>query len=406
MTSSLESLDEMKIFRGMGLEDRIAILERVAESNAFSAIQKTTLIDVARKMARYSENIVGSFALPMGIALLRVNGVKRMVPMVTEEKTVVAGLSKASKMAEPAGFAARASRELVQAHILFHLPTLAMSETVAESINKNASALAGALGVSFDCPSMRGRGGGLKMITAAAFAAKDRAYLEITLVVDTAEAMGAQYATELAERIGGFYGERFGRKPVTAIVANEASGRLVEVEAVWPFSSAPKTGGSSPAALAKGGGNLWEPGQAERFMMITEWAECRPSRAVTNNKGIMNGIVGAAIATGQDTRAIEAAAWTDAFVSGVCKPLARYRSTPEGIVGKMHLHLPIGTCGGATGIELVQSNQRLLCLTKHDPPRAASELAEVIVSVGLAQNFAALFQLSSSEGFSASRRRK
>jgi hydroxymethylglutaryl-CoA reductase len=220
----------------------------------------------------------------------------------------------------------------------------------------------------------------------------------VDLEADVRDIMGANKVTLSARAVGVELEKRYGVKALAPIVGNDAPERAVKARAVWRREALgfdlwkkrnPDASGSgdfalSPAAAAA----LGEEGIAA-FLRLQAWAEADPRRAVTHNKGIMNGVDAVATAVAQDTRAIEAGFWAEACRTGACRPMTRYRRLPEGhLVGVLKMPLAVGVHGGATRHPIAAANLEAMRV------RSAEELAHVIGAVGLAQNFAALWCLA------------
>jgi hydroxymethylglutaryl-CoA reductase len=194
----------------------------------------------------------------------------------------------------------------------------------------------------------------------------------VHLKVDVRDAMGANAVNTMAEATAPLIEEITGGRVCLRILSNLAVFRVARAEAVW-----------SKEAI---GGEAVVDGVVEAYA----FAEADPFRCATHNKGIMNGIDAVIIATGNDWRAIEAGAHAYATVSGGYKPLTRFKKTPEGdLRGDIEVPMAVGLVGGATKVHPgAKACVRLLGI------RSANELAEVVASVGLAQNLAALRALA------------
>ncbi len=320
-----------------------------------------------------SENVVGSFGLPLGVALnFLVDGRDVLVPMATEEPSVVAAASNAAKMVrESGGFFGDADASIMIGQI--QLDDVPDAASAPAKIARIEAALVQVGNASI--PGMVSRGGGVRRIETRVIDAAI-GLVVVHAHVDVGDAMGANTVDTVAEALAAPIREVLGGTIGLRILSNLATGRLVRVRAEV---SAEAVGG---AALADG------IARASRF------AELDPYRAVTHNKGFMNGLDSAALALGQDFRAIEAGAHAfaavgaDAAGSGY-RPLATWTRTEIGLLGRAELPLAVGLVGGSARCHAgVRANLALL------GAKTARELAIVLVAAGLASNLAALRALA------------
>jgi hydroxymethylglutaryl-CoA reductase len=325
------------------------------------------------------ENTLGVFSLPMGLATnFRVNQCDYLVPMVVEEPSVVAAVSFAAKLVrEAGGFEAETDGSWMIGQVQvtqFGAPDKAGKKLLA---NKEAIlALANSVH-----PNMLKRGGGAKDMEVRLLPApegpKGEPLLVVHLVVDTQEAMGANLINTMAEAVAPLIEEITGGKVFLRILSNLADRRLARAKCRIPVSLL-TTSGMSGETVAHG------VVQASRFAMAD------PYRAATHNKGIMNGIDAMALATGQDFRAIEAGAHAFACRDGQYRPLSTWVLEGHELTGSIELPLALGTVGGPLKIHPgVQAAFKILRI------QSVHELAMVMASVGLAQNFAAVRALGS-----------
>jgi len=315
------------------------------------------------------ESAVGYFALPIGIATgFRVDGADYDVPLATEEPSVVAAASYGASVVRRGGGFTTEPGELVTTGQLFveHAGTAA-AERVREAegrLRAQAHRLV---------ERMEHRGGGWRGMDVAWLPATG--LLRVQIHVDARDAMGANVVNSIAEALRPPVEELTGGRVVMAILSNASDRRVTAAR----FSV--KTGTLARAGVAG-------PEAARRIVLANEIAREDPTRAVTHNKGIMNGITALALATGNDTRALEAAVHSYAARDGSYRALTSYRVADDRLHGSVELPLPLGTVGGATGVHPT-SAAALAMLGAPD----ASTLARVAAGVGLAQNFAALFAL-------------
>jgi len=222
--------------------------------------------------------------------------------------------------------------------------------------------------------SMERRGGGLRALSLARFPDADT--VVVRLDIDVRDAMGANLLNTLAEALTPLLEELLGGKKLLAILSNDASLRPVTASFRVPVSALVKTGFTGAE-------------MAERIVRGAQLAQLDPQRAVTHNKGIMNGITALAVATGNDTRALEAGVHSFAAASGAYRGLSTYVTDGEFLTGRITLPLALATVGGSTGLHpTARLALRLLGVA------GARELCEVAAALGLAQNFAALLALT------------
>lgn len=311
-----------------------------------------------------SENVVGMYALPLSIALhFIINGKSYVVPMVTEEKTVVAAASYGALLAQHGGgFTAHASASLARGHMVFaRVPDTTRAQAII--VQHKDDLMMQAQDVF---PAMIARGGGVVDLTTYVVQTFRGDMLIVEIVVNTCDAMGANIVTRVAEYLSGKIACLIGATTLMAIVNNVCAQRIVYARAVWPRAVL------GDACIA-------------RIMDAYAFACADQGRCATHNKGIMNGIDAVALATGNDFRAIEAGAHAYASANGCC-PLTHYAVNEGGdLVGEIELPLAVGTVGGAVSRHPCAAIA-LELLHVH----SATELAQTMACVGLAQNFAAL----------------
>ncbi len=317
------------------------------------------------------ENAVGVLGLPLGMGLnFVVNGHERLVPMAVEEPSVVAAASSAARLIRGAGgFIAEADPSLMIAQIqLLHVPDVAVATRRLEEATPKLLAAANAVH-----PNMLKRGGGAKSIEIRPLPDTPVGpMLIVHLIVDVGDAMGANAINTQAEALSPSIEELTGGTARLRILSNLADQRLVRARTRIP-SAMLETDKLSGAVVA------------ERMMEAWAFAAADPYRAATHNKGAMNGIDAVAIATGQDWRGIEAGAHAYAARSGKYGPLTEWRVVGDALEGKIELPLAVGTVGGN-----LECNPRVRFALRVLGVQSARDLAGIIASVGLAQNFAAM----------------
>ena len=358
-------------------------LDHLARSHGLSEEELATLhspgplpIATANSMI---ENAVGTFSLPLGLGLnLLVNGRDYLVPMAVEEPSVVAAVSFAAKIVrEAGGFEAEADESLMVGQVQvtgYGDPTEAMERILAH--REQILALAN----SFH-PSMQRRGGGATEVEVRVLPAPEGArgepLLIVHLLIDTQEAMGANLINTMAEGVAPLIEQITGGRVYLRILSNLSDRRLARATCRIPIAALADFD-MDGAEIADG------IHQASRFAMAD------PYRAATHNKGVMNGIDAAAIALGQDWRALEAGAHAYAARSGQYRPLSQWTLDDGALVGRIELPMALGTVGGP--IKIHPGVQVALKLLRASGVR---EMAQVLAAVGLAQNFAALRALGS-----------
>jgi hydroxymethylglutaryl-CoA reductase len=281
--------------------------------------------------------------------------------MVTEESSVIAGASNAARCALPDGFFAESDEPVMVGQIqIVDAPKDAKRKIMEEKsrILKEANR---------QDPTLVKLGGGAMDLEARWISTRRGKQLVVHLLVDCRDAMGANAVNSMCERIGPLIERLSGGKVLLRIVSNLATRRMAYARA--RFSK------------------KWV--DVDSFLDAVAFAESDPYRACTHNKGIMNGIIAVALATGNDTRAIEAGAHAYASMNGY-HPLTKWRKNKSGdLVGEIKLPLAVGIVGGA-----IRSNPSATIALKILGVGSAGELAQVLAAVGLAQNFAALRALT------------
>jgi len=332
-------------------------------------------LDVAQA-DRISENVVGTFGLPLGIAVnFLINGREYLVPMAIEEPSVVAGASHAAKLArEGGGFVAEAPDSLMIGQIQV-LGLHDLEESRRRVLDQREALLAVA---NEQDPLLVELGGGARDLEVRLISdTLAGPMLVLHLIYDCRDAMGANAINTAVEALAPLVEALTGGQVLLRILSNLADRRLARARAVVPAQ-----------ALATDGLDGLEV--ARRIAQAYALAEVDPYRAATHNKGIMNGIDAVLVATGNDWRAVEAGAHAYAARFGQYGSLSTWETDGEGsLVGTLELPLAVGIVGGAT-----KAHPAARVALKVLGVSTARELAEVIVSVGLAQNLAALRALA------------
>ena len=313
------------------------------------------------------ENVIGVFCLPLAIAThFKINNKDYLIPMAIEESSVVAAACKAAKLARKSGgFKAEASEPIMIGQIQIkarkekHQKIIACIEKHKEELLQLANACDPVL-VSF--------GGGAKSIEIWEF----NDFIVLHLLVDVRDAMGANAVNTMCEKLG---------KQIETLCDCEVGLQILSNLAIYRKAKA-------HAIFAK---EAIGEQAVDKVIDAYKFAYADPFRACTHNKGIMNGIDAVAIACGNDFRALEAGAHAYAwFREKTYKPLSKYWKDASGnLHAELEMPLAVGIVGGATKVNPLAK----LCL-KILGVKSAKELAEVMVSVGLANNFAALYALA------------
>ena len=323
-----------------------------------------------------SENVVGTFSLPYSLVPeVLVNGQDYTVPYVTEEPSVVAAASYASKIIKRAGgFTAQVhERQMIGQVALYQV---ANPEQAQEKIASKKAELLELANQAY--PSIVKRGGGARDLHVEQIKGETD-FLVVYLHVDTQEAMGANMLNTMLEALKPVLEELSQGQSLMGILSNYATDSLVTASCriAFRYLSRQKEQGREIA---------------EKIALASQFAQADPYRATTHNKGIFNGIDAILIATGNDWRAIEAGAHAFASRDGRYQGLSRWTLDleREELVGEMTLPMPVATKGGSIGL-----NSRVSLSHELLGNPSAKELAQIIVSIGLAQNFAALKALVS-----------
>jgi len=326
----------------------------------------------AESADKFVENVLGTYALPYGVALnVRVNGHDHVVPMVIEEPSVVAAASNAAKMVRAGGgFIAEADPALMIAQV--QLRDVRDAEVAARRIREHADEIVALAERAVG--GLVARGGGVRAVEARVLA-EDMVVAHI--IIDCKDAMGANLVNGVAEAVGDRIAAIADARLGLRILSNLADRRCVRVRC--------RVAADVLATDDMAGGDV-----IDGIVAASRFAELDPYRAATHNKGIMNGIDAVVIATGNDWRAVEAGAHAYAARTGRYLPLAVWRRDGDAIEGRLELPLALGTVGGTLRVHpAARLSLRMLGVT------GAQELAGIAASVGLASNLAAVRALAS-----------
>lgn len=311
-----------------------------------------------------SENVIGQLRLPVGLVQnVLVNGQNYQVPLATEEPSVVAAANHGMKIVtEAGGFTADSQRNGIWGQIVLQVDAdfkIAQLQAFFPELIKKAHN---------EYASLVFHGGGVKTITAEQ--EKDLVFLKV--LIDPAESMGANRVNSIleymAKQLAAFSGIK---QKLFAILSNYPS-QITKVKAEIPVEV---IGGIETA---------------QKIALLSRIGQTDPMRAVTNNKGIMNGVEAVLLASGNDTRAVEAACSVWAAKSGSYTSLSKWYVQDEKLVGGLSLPLPIGVVGGSIKSRKdVKQTYRIL-----GEKITSQELANIIATIGLANNLAALLAIA------------
>ena len=322
------------------------------------------------------ENAVGVYGMPLGIARnFLINGREVLVPMAIEEPSVVAGASFMAKLARAGGgfVATTTAPEMIGQLQLLDIADPAAAKASVLAHKQELLELAGK-----EHPTLSRFGGGPRDIEMREFHTSPIGpFLVMHLVYDVRDAMGANAINTALEVLAPRVAQISGGRVHLRILSNLADKRLARAECTIP--------------LAVLGFGEYTP-EAVRDGIIEAWAfaAADPYRAATHNKGIMNGVDAVILATGNDWRAVEAGAHAYAARDGRYTSLTTWGVTADGsLKGSLEMPMAVGIVGGAT-----RSNPAAAAAIKLLKVASAAELAQVIASVGLSQNLAALRALA------------
>ena len=333
-----------------------------------SQVEKGLAVDQADKMV---ENVIGVFQVPLGIATnFLIDGREVLIPMATEEPSVIAAASNGARMARSAGgFSTSSTGPVMRAQI--QITGLADPFAARQAVFLHKDELTQM--ANEKDPMLVKYGGGVEDIEVYVINSRVGPMVVVHLIVDCRDAMGANAVNTMAEALAPRLEEITGGKVYLRIISNLADKRLARAKAVF---KAEDIGGHEVV---------------DGIIQAAALAEVDPYRAATHNKGIMNGITAVVLATGNDTRAVEAGAHSFASLSGRYMSLTRYEKNRDGdLVGTIELPVAVGLVGGATRVHPVAKTAVKILGVK-----SADDLSRIIAAVGLCQNFAALRALAS-----------
>jgi len=350
-------------FYKRGLDERRLLLKEAAgvSDDDLKALADGLTLASANLMV---ENAIGTIQVPLGVATnFKINGRERLIPMATEEASVIAAASYAAKLALPTGFTATSTTPVMRGQMqLVDVEDASAGKSRIEAekdrLIAEANKLAGLL------PAL---GGGVIDLKARVLEAGEE-MLIVEFFIDCRDAMGANTIDTVVEGMTAEIESIVRGRALLRILSNLATERLAKATVTYKKESI-------------GGERV-----VDGIIRAYRFAAADPYRAATNNKGIMNGITALVLATGNDTRAVEAGAHAYAAVGKRYTSLSKWSRDDEGnLHGELELPMAVGTIGGATKTHPTSQFALKLMGIK-----SARELAETMVALGLAQNFAAL----------------
>lgn len=354
--SRKERLDIVTNFANLSSDD-IDVLQ--SENGGIS-------FDKADKMV---ENAIGTFSLPLGIATnFKINGKDYIVPMVIEEPSVIAAASKGAKIARiKGGFDVSA----IESYSIGQIQVLDVDIPAAiKQIENSSKEILDLANSKSNTLSKMGKGA--KEITCKEIDTPSGKMLIVELLIDVGDAMGANITNTMCEAVSPLIEKLSGGRTLLRILSNYSTRRIAKATAVFEKE-------------AVGGAEV-----VDNIILAFEFADNDVYRAVTHNKGIMNGTIAVANAVGQDSRAIEAAANAYAAESGKYRSLSKWSKDTEGnLVGTLEIPLSVGIVGGIANVHPMAK----VC-TKILGVSSAQELACIMTATGLAQNYSAIRALA------------
>jgi hydroxymethylglutaryl-CoA reductase len=315
------------------------------------------------------ENAIGTFSLPLGIATnFKINGKDYVIPMVIEEPSVIAAASKGAKIARVlGGFEVEAD----ESYSIGQIQMLDVDiSTAILNIKKSSNEILEIANSKSNTLSKMGKGA--KEVSCKEIDTPVGKMLIVELLIDVGDAMGANITNTMCEAVSPLLEKITGGRVLLRILSNYSTRRIAKAKAVFEKE-------------AVGGENV-----VDNIILAYQFADNDVFRAVTHNKGIMNGTIAVANATGQDSRAIEAAANAYAARSGQYRSLSKWSKDENGnLVGSLELPLSVGIVGGIANVHPIAR----IC-NKILGASSAQELACLMTAAGLAQNYSAIRALA------------
>ena len=358
-------------FHKKTVAERIALISEIADLDDTQQALMANAGNLGAEIGDHMiENFVGTMTIPVGVATnMKVDGRDVLIPMATEESSVVAAVCNAARQSyDNGGFITSMSGTCMIAQI--------QVVNVPDPYNARLSILERKADIQAICdgcdPLLIQLGGGFRDLEVRIIDTQSGPMVITHIIIDTLDAMGANAVNTMAEALAPSIAQWTGGRTYLRILSNLADRRLARARCVW--------------RTADIGGEAVRDG----MVMAYHFAEADPYRAATHNKGIMNGISAVVLATGNDTRAVEAGAHAYASRLGRYSSLTRWETTADGdLSGSIEIPMAVGLVGGATKLHpMAKAALKILGV------QSASALARIIAAVGLAQNFAAMKALA------------
>jgi len=351
-----ERLDIVKNFASLS-DKELELLENIDGGISFENADKMV------------ENAIGTFSLPLGIATnFKINGKDYVIPMVIEEPSVIAAASKGAKVARVlGGFEVKAD----ESYSIGQIQLLGVNISKAiENITKSTDEILEIANSKSNTLSKMGKGA--KEVSCKEIHTPAGEMLIVELLIDVGDAMGANITNTMCEAVSPFIEKITGGRALLRILSNYSTRRIAKAKAVFEKE-------------AVGGEDV-----VNNIILAYQFADNDVFRAVTHNKGIMNGTIAVANATGQDSRAIEAAANAYAASSGNYRSLSKWTKDENGnLIGSLELPLSVGIVGGIANVHpIAKICKKILGVS------SAQELACIMTAAGLAQNYSAIKALA------------
>ncbi|MFX1385169.1 MAG: hydroxymethylglutaryl-CoA reductase, degradative [Promethearchaeota archaeon] len=367
---------EISGFYKLSIDERLNLIkEKVGFSDEEISILKNFGYFQPEEMDLLIENVIASYQLPYSIACnFKINGKDYLIPMVIEEPSVVAAASNVARMARKfGGFHCEKIEQVMIGQI--QIVKIKNMNDAVKNIEANKEKII-KLANDQD-PILTKFGGGVVDLEIRPIETIKGPMIIVHLLVSVLDAMGANAVNTMAETIAPYLAQLCNGKVYLRIISNLATHRIAKCKAIFDKKM------------------LGGPEVVEGILYAYAFAKADPFRAATHNKGIMNGIIALTLATGNDTRAIEAGAHAYAALNGY-SPLSKFDVDSNGnLIGELELPLALGIIGGLTKTHpLARISLKILGVN------SAEELSQVAVALGLCQNVAALRALAS-EGIQA-----
>ena len=359
-------------FYKLSPKERLAIIKDFAgltdEESKLLENTGSLAMDMADHMV---ENVIGVFPEPLGVGVnFQINGKDYLIPMATEEPSVIAAASNAAKMVrEGGGFHTSSTAPIMIGQI--QLVKIKDAKVAKKQILEAKTQILKK--ANEQDPVLNSFGGGAKDMDAKIIDTTMGQMVIVELYVDCRDAMGANAVNTMAEAVAPMIEELTGGHVYLRIISNLATKRLAKA-----WCTIPKEALGGEAVV-------------EGIAYASAFAAADPYRAATHNKGAMNGTIAVILATGNDHRAIEAGAHAYAALSGKYTTISNWTKNKNGdLEGVIELPMAVGLIGGAVKTHpIARISMKILNV------KSANEFAEVLAAVGLAQNLAALRALSS-----------